>query len=75
MRLTFSSRKGHQLVPIEIKAAKTFNCSFLKGLQTFENLVGKRCHNPTLIYAGEEEQKVNGINLLNFSHAAKALLG
>ncbi|GAB4228555.1 MAG: ATP-binding protein [Chlamydiales bacterium] len=66
-------QRGHNLVPIEIKSAKTFNKSFLKGISQFKNFVGDRCQNPFLIYSGIDELKVNGVQLLHFSHAAKAL--
>ncbi|MCC5832570.1 MAG: ATP-binding protein [Chlamydiales bacterium] len=66
-------QRGHELVPIEIKSAKTFNRSFLNGLISFKKLVGDRCQNPTLIYSGLDELKVKDIQLLHFSHAAKAL--
>ncbi|MFQ5728775.1 MAG: DUF4143 domain-containing protein, partial [Waddliaceae bacterium] len=66
-------QRGHDLVPIEIKSAKTFNKSFLKGLSLFKNLVGDRCQNPALIYSGLDEHKIKDVQLLHFSHAAKAL--
>lgn len=67
-------QKGHDLVPIEIKSAKTFNKSFLKGISTFTNIAGDRCQTPFLVYSGSDELKINGVQLLNFSNAAKALL-
>lgn len=66
-------QSGHDLVPIEIKSAKTFNKSFLKGLSQFKNLVGNRCRNPSLIYSGYDELKINDVQLLHFSHAAQTL--
>ena len=66
-------QSGNNLIPIEIKGTKTFNKSFLKGLLYFKNLVGNRCQDPSLIYSGNEEQKINDIQLLNFSNAAKAV--
>lgn len=66
-------QSGHDLIPIEIKAAKTFHRSFLKRISTFRDMVGERCLDPALIYAGNEEQVVNGVKLLNFNHAAQAI--
>lgn len=60
-------QRGHDLIPIEIKSAKTFNKSFLKELSLFRKNIEKRCQNPALIYGGSEEQMVNGIKLLNFA--------
>jgi len=66
-------RRGSNLIPIEIKSAKTFNFSFLKGLKYFQKLT-KRCQNPTVIYAGKEEQMVDKIKVMNFSNAKKAII-
>ena len=66
-------QNGHDLIPIEIKSAKTFNQSFLKGLSLFKDLIGDRCQSPSLIYSGDDEHKIKGVQLLNFSHSAKAL--
>lgn len=66
-------QRGHELVPIEIKASATFNRSFLKGLSSFQKLVGARCRDPAVVYGGSEEQQVQGVRLLSFAHAAQAL--
>lgn len=66
-------QRGNQLVPIEIKSAKTFNRSFLKGLTFFRDLVGDRCQEPFLIYSGSDELKIKDLQLLHFSKAAKAI--
>lgn len=66
-------QNGHDLTPIEIKSAKTFNKSFLDGLSSFKNLIGNRCKNSFLIYSGVDELKIQNTNLLHFSHAAQAL--
>ncbi|MCH9609995.1 MAG: hypothetical protein S4CHLAM81_11040 [Chlamydiales bacterium] len=66
-------QRGHELIPIEIKSSQTFNRSFLDGLKRFEKLAGERSQDPVLIYAGKEEQMVQGVNLLNFTHAGQAL--
>lgn len=67
-------QRGHDLIPIEIKAGKTFNRSFLKGILSFKKLIGERCQDPVIVYSGTEEQKVNNVQLLHFSHAAQAIL-
>jgi uncharacterized protein len=66
-------QRGHELVPIEIKAAKTFNRSFLKGLSSFKILAGERCQDPVMIYSGSGEQTVHDVQLLHFSHASRAV--
>lgn len=66
-------QSARDLIPIEIKGGKTFNRSFLKGLLTFKEIVKDRCKKSSLIYAGTEEQKVQGVQLLNFLNAYKAI--
>lgn len=65
-------KKSNQLVPIEIKASQTFNPHFLTPLSFYQKLAGlSRAPHGYLIYAGENEQKIGSINLLNFKHAAE----
>jgi hypothetical protein len=66
-------KTGYNLIPIEIKAAQTFNRSFLKGLNYFQNLVADRCSHGFLIYSGEQEQQLGMFKLLNFKNSAAAL--
>ncbi len=66
-------KKGHELIPIEIKASKTYNRDFLKNLRYFESITRDRCPNGYLIYAGSQEQKVQSMRLLNYTHAEEAL--
>lgn len=67
-------QSGHQLVPIEIKAAQTFNKEFLKNISYFQQLVGDRCVQGALIYAGTQEQNINSVRILNYRHATKSLV-
>ncbi|GAB5411328.1 MAG: ATP-binding protein [Chlamydiales bacterium] len=64
-------KTGSQLVPIEIKAAKTFNKDFLKGLQFFSELTDRCAKQGFLIYTGEQEQQIGSFELLNYLHAPK----
>lgn len=67
-------KQGSQLLPIEIKSGQTFNQSFLKGLEFFKVLVGEeRVTQSYLIYAGEEEYKVKGTQLLNFQNVSRVI--
>jgi predicted AAA+ superfamily ATPase len=66
-------KSGNQLIPLEVKAAKTFNNEFLKNLHFFKKLVGDRCKEEVLIYAGEQEQKIGSCKILNYSHASEAI--
>jgi uncharacterized protein len=66
-------KHGSELIPIEIKSSKTYNPEFLKGLHFFQNLTGDRAPKGYLIYAGEQQQAIHGIYLLNYKHAIKAV--
>ncbi len=66
-------KNGNILVPIEIKSSKTFNTEFLEKLHFFQKLVGDRAPKGYLIYAGEQEQKIHSLQLLNFKHAVNAI--
>lgn len=66
-------KKGHNLIPIEIKSAKTFNKSFLKNLLFFKKLTTTRCLKPSLIYSGKEEQMIEKVKLINFNNSSKAI--
>jgi predicted AAA+ superfamily ATPase len=67
-------QSANQLVPIEIKAAKTYTTGFLKNLQFFQDLAGNRAPQAYLIYAGSQEQSIGSVALLNYEHAARALM-
>lgn len=69
----FIFQKGPELIPIEAKAAKTFNSSFLKNLTFFHTLAKERSPNGFLIYGGEHEQTLAPFSILNYTHAARAL--
>lgn len=66
-------KKGHELVPIEIKSSKTFHPEFIQKLEHFQTIAKNRATKSYLIYAGESEQNVKGTKLLNFKHAIQAL--
>lgn len=66
-------QRGHQLLPIEIKSARTYNSSFLSGLHQFEKITPERCITPHLIYSGDEEISIQGVQLLNYRHASRLI--
>ncbi|MGD2169471.1 MAG: ATP-binding protein [Chlamydiota bacterium] len=66
-------KTGQSLIPIEVKSSKTFNSEFLKNIQFFQKLVQTRAPKGYIIYAGEQEQAIHSINLLNYKHATKAI--
>lgn len=66
-------KKGHNLVPIEIKSSKTYHTEFIEKLRYFQMIAKERAPEAFLIYGGESEQKIHSARLLNFKHAAKAV--
>lgn len=66
-------KNANQFIPIEIKSSKTFHPDFLNGLNYFKNLVSTRFEKGYLIYAGDREQHIHDIEVLNFSHAKKII--
>jgi predicted AAA+ superfamily ATPase len=66
-------KEGNSLIPIEIKSSKTFHPEFLKNLQFFQRFVGNRAPKGYLIYAGDLEQSVDSISLLNYRHSISAI--
>ncbi len=67
-------KKGHELIPIEIKSSKTFHLEFLKKLQFFQEITKGRAPKGYLIYAGEIEQTVHNCHILNYKNAITSIL-
>jgi predicted AAA+ superfamily ATPase len=63
-------KQSSQLIPIEIKAAQTFSSSFLKGVSFYQNLAGERAKKGFIIYAGEHEQRMGSVEVLNFKNTS-----
>ncbi|MDP3705769.1 MAG: ATP-binding protein [Legionellaceae bacterium] len=61
-------KMGHQLIPIEIKSSKTFHPDFLKSLNHFQSVAKTQCGRGILIYAGDREQRIHEIDVINFRH-------
>lgn len=66
-------QSGRDLVPIEVKSGKTYNRDFLKNIHYFQKLVGERALDGFLIYAGEQEQRVGRVQLLNYANSVLSL--
>lgn len=69
----FLFQKGHELIPIEVKASKTFNKSFVDNLIFFKNLAKERMQDGFVIYGGIEKQTFNSFTLLPFTEAGSIL--
>lgn len=59
-------KRGHELIPIEIKSSETFHPSFLKGVHYFQQLVAKRAPKGFLIYGGAHEQTIGSAAVYSF---------
>jgi len=64
---------GHHVIPIEIKSSKTFHASFGRALAYLKRIMPERVVHATVVYAGDAEQRVSDMRLLNYAHAARAL--
>lgn len=62
-------KQGHELIPVEIKAAKTFHTDFLKGLRLLKKLAPTRVPKGYVIYSGTQQQKIEDFELLNYRNA------
>ena len=61
-------KKAHDLIPIEIKSAKSFDHSFLKGLKYFRQLTIDRVPCGYLVYAGSMSYNIDGFRLINYKN-------
>jgi predicted AAA+ superfamily ATPase len=66
-------KTANELVPIEIKAAQTFNPNFLRGLNFYQNLVGERVIKKYLVYSGDFEQQIDNTRVLNFKNTKQII--
>lgn len=66
-------RSGSRLIPIEIKASKTYSSEFTKNLRFFKDLVQERCENGFMIYSGETMRNIGPFTALNFLYAQEVV--
>lgn len=66
--------KGQQLIPLEIKAAKTISPSFFDGLKFWNELAQVDPQNGMIIYAGDEDQKWSIGRVVSWKSLAKILV-
>ena len=72
MEIDLLQSSGRKLYPFEIKAARTYSSEFAKNIKTFRKLNDKTADG-CVIYSGEQEQKVEDIELLNFTATARKI--
>lgn len=68
-------KSANTLIPVEIKASQTFNREFLTGLRSFKDLVGERCTEGFLIYAGDLQETMHNVHLRNYRNASGVIDG
>lgn len=61
-------RQNRRLRPIEVKAARTFDRSFLRGLSFFTKLAADRAARGVVVYAGDEERQAGQYELVSFGN-------
>jgi predicted AAA+ superfamily ATPase len=59
--------EGRNIIPIEIKAARTYNVSLADNIRKFLSL-SRSVKGSAVIYAGKEKGKINNVNFVNFRH-------
>lgn len=64
---------NRQLIPIEIKAAMTFNNNMVKGISYFQKITQKAAKG-YLIYAGDLEYNTEEHQIVNFKNTKQALM-
>lgn len=67
-------QRGNTLVATEIKSSKTFHEGFIKPLTLLKSWAPKHDIQSYLIYAGSHEQKVNGVQVLNYNNISKIVM-
>lgn len=59
-------KRGHELIPIEIKSSQTFTSHFLKGVNYFKQLCGDRVPTGYIAYAGQTTQRIHDTKLIRY---------
>lgn len=59
-------KHGNELIPIEIKSAKTYTRGFIRGLNYFKKLAEVRVTKSYLVYTGDQTQMIGDVKLINY---------
>jgi len=57
---------GAKLIPVEIKSGQTVNRDYFKTLERWTDMAGTMATDPTLIYAGDDEQMRRWVRVLGW---------
>jgi len=63
-------KKGHRLIPVEIKSAMTFNQKFAKGIKYFQKLT-PLSDRGVIVYADDLEYQSDNYSVLNYINTDK----
>lgn len=61
-------KRGDSFTAIEIKSSQTYHPDFEKGIKTLDSVLGDRITDRAIVYAGDLENNVSKIKLLNYKH-------
>lgn len=68
-------KRAHDLIPIEIKSAQSFDRSFIKKLNYFRELAIDRVPTGYVVYAGHMMYNVDRFQLINYKNVEKIVSG
>ena len=63
-------KKSNELIPVEIKSSQTFIPEFLKNLDFIKKATDRVKHG-YLVYAGDHEQRIGNVEVVNYKNAHK----
>ncbi len=66
-------RSGNSYIPVEIKAAETFNREFLKGIDYFQKILPDETAHGYIVYAGQTEKRTGDFFLMNYKNAGSII--
>lgn len=66
-------KKSHNFIPIEIKAAETFNSDFLKGIKHINSFSDDKTMGGIVVYNGEQQQTRGNVFIRNFNNLTKTI--
>ena len=72
MEIDLLQSANRQLYPMEIKAARTYNSDFAVNIKKFGTLNDKTADG-SIIYSGDNTQKIGDVQLLNFMDTASVI--
>lgn len=70
--MDFIVERQSELFAIEVKSSKRISAADLRGLKSFREFHGKK-HRSLLIYLGEQEMRMDEVEILPLTKAMKTL--